>query len=47
MTTHKTAVVAGVAVIGPAGIGIGAVIRVLVANSPSGVSSAPEMFSTG
>lgn len=36
-----------VALIGPAGVGIGAVIMFLVGNSISGVSSAPEMLPTG
>jgi hypothetical protein len=36
-----------VAAIGPAGIGIGAVIMFLVGNSLSGASSAPEMLPTG
>jgi len=36
-----------VALIGPAGIGIGAVIMFLIGNSLSGVASAPEMLPTG
>jgi hypothetical protein len=36
-----------VALIGPAGIGIGAVLMFLVGNSLSGVSSAPELLPTG
>ncbi|SDU84837.1 hypothetical protein [Jiangella alkaliphila] len=36
-----------VALLGPAGIGLGAVIMFLVGNSISGVSSAPELLPTG